>query len=396
MNESQENRLSFRSHCRHPLRVCAIALLAALAAAGCSSKAKVREPAKLTDIADAKVRASDVWSQGIGKGADGRPTGLRPLLESDGLFVAESGGRVLALAPDSGRELWRKDLKARLSAGPSTLGDLVLLGTLDSEVIALKRATGEELWRASLSSEVLAPPAGAGNVVVARSIDGRTFGLSAADGKRLWSFDRTVPTLTLRGIAAPLVLGNRVLLGMDSGRLAAVQLADGAPLWEQAISVPSGRTELERLADIDAQLIETSDGVLASSYGGDVTLINPDDGESRWRRAIKTGTGLAVGGSNVYVADADGLLWALDAASGAAVWKTDVLQYRRLSTPVFFKGYVVVADYQGYLHFFDPADGKLVGRTRAGREPILAPMVATDQLLYVYNVEGRLEALTLK
>ncbi len=383
--------MSFRSTCR----VSAIVLLA-IAAAACSSKAKVREPAKLTDIDNPKVRVSDVWSRSIGNGADGRPSGLQPLLETDALFVAESGGLVLALAPETGSEVWRKQLKARVSAGPSVLGDLVLVGTLDAEVIALKRATGEEVWRALLSSEVLAPPVGAGDVVVARSIDGRTFGLAAADGRRLWSFDRTVPTLTLRGISPPLVEGNRVLLGMDSGRLSAVQLKDGAPLWEQTISVPSGRTELERLADIDAQLVGTPEGVLASSYGGDVTLINPDDGESRWRRAIKSGTGVAVGGGNVFVTDADGVVWALDLASGAAVWKSEALQYRRLSPPAYFKGYAVVADYEGYLHFFDPADGKLVGRTRAGREPILAPMVATDTLLYVYNVEGRLEALTLR
>ena len=376
-------------------RAATIALLA-LAAAACTDKVKVREPAKLVDIDKATVKVSEAWSRGVGDGAAGRPTGLKPTLEADGLFVAESGGQVLALDPATGRELWKADLKARLSAGPALAGDLVLLGSLDGDVIALKRADGTAVWRAQVSSEVLAPPAGAGDVVVARTIDGRVFGLSSADGKRLWSFDRTVPTLTLRGLSPPLIEGNRVLLGMDSGRLAAIQLRDGAPLWEQAISVPSGRTELERLADIDAQLLDADGGVLVASYGGDVSLIDPVDGQSRWRRAIKSGAGLAVGGSNVYVSDADGVVWALDAASGAAVWKSEALQYRRLSPPAFFKGNVVVADYKGYVHFFDPADGKLVGRTRVGREPILAPMVATDSTLYVYNVEGRLEALTIR
>lgn len=383
--------MSFRSTCR----VSAIVLLA-IATAACSSKAKVREPAKLTDIANPTARAVDLWSNSIGNGAHGRPSGLRPLLESDGLFVAESGGLVQALDPETGRTRWSSKLKARISSGPSMVGDVLLVGTLDSEVIALKRASGDVLWRAVVSSEVLAPPAGEGNVVVARSIDGRTFGLSAIDGKRLWSFDRTVPSLTLRGISPPLIDGSRVLLGMDSGRLAAVQLVDGAPLWEQPISVPSGRTELERLADIDAQLVDTAGGVLVTSYGGDVTLINPKDGESRWRRSIKSGTGVAVGGSSVFVADADGVVWALDAETGAAVWKSEALQYRHLSRPAFFKGQVVVADFEGYLHFFDAADGKLTGRTRVGRDPIFAPMVATDNALYVYNVDGRLEALTLK
>ena len=377
-------------------RLSAIVLLAC-AAVACTSKPKVREPAKLTDLTEVKVRVDTAWSKSIGQGADGRPSGLRPQLESDGLFVAESGGKVLALDPATGRTLWTRALKnTRLSAGPSVMGDQLLLGTLDGEVIALKRADGSELWRASVSSEVLAPPSGDGEVIVVRSVDGRAFGLAASDGRRLWSFDRTVPTLTLRGLSPPLIDGGRVLLGMDSGRLSAVQLSDGTPLWEQPISVPSGRTELERLADIDAQLVDTVEGVLVASYGGDVALIDPADGESRWRRAIKSGTGLAVGDSSVFVSDADGVVWALDAATGAAAWKSEALQYRRLSTPVYFKGYAVVADYKGYLHFFSARDGQLVGRTRVGSDPVLAPMIATDDTLYVYTAEGKLAALTLR
>lgn len=376
-------------------RVSAILLLAATAAA-CSSKAKVREPAELTRIEAPKVRLAQAWSHSVGEGAAGRPGGLRPVLENDALFVAESGGRVVALDPVTGRERWRVDLKARVSSGPTVLGDLILVGTLDADVVALKRADGSPVWRAQVSSEVLAPPAGAGDVVVARSIDGRVFGLSIKDGTRLWSFDRTVPSLTLRGLSPPLVDGNKVIIGMDSGRIAAVQLNDGAPLWEQAVSLPTGRTELERLADIDAPLVDTLEGVLVASYGGDVALMDPIDGQSRWRRAIKSGAGLAVGGNLVFVADADGQLWGLDATTGAAAWKSEALKYRRLSQPVFFKGYAAVADYEGYVHFFEPSDGKLVGRVRVGSEPILAPMLATDSTLYVYNVEGRLEALTLR
>lgn len=384
-----------RPSLRYPSRLTAIVLLA-LVGAACTSKPKVREPAELATIEKPTAKVSETWSRSVGKGSAGRPLGLRALLETDALFVAETGGQVMALDPATGRERWKVDLKTRLSAGPSVVGDLVMVGTLDAQVIALKRADGSAVWREQLSSEVLAPPAGEGSVVVARTVDGRTFGLSAADGKRIWSFDRTVPALTLRGLSAPLVIGSRVLLGMDNGRLAAVQMADGAPLWEQPISVPSGRTELERLADIDAQLVDTPQGVLVASYGGDVTLIDPADGESRWRRAIKSGAGLAEGGSNVFVSDSDGVLWALDAASGAAVWKSEALQYRRLSPPVFFKGYAVVGDFEGYLHFFNAADGSLAGRTRVGRDPVLSPMVATETTLYVFNVEGRLVALTLR
>lgn len=376
-------------------RVATIALLAVAGLSACS-KDKVREPAELVSIDKPALRIAETWSSQIGDGADGRPSGLRPQRETDGLYVAESGGEVAALDPATGRPRWKIETKARLISGPTVVDELVLLGTLDAEIIALKRADGSPVWRARASSEVLAPPSGAGNVIVARSVDGRVFGLAAADGRRLWSFDRSEPSLTLRGLSAPLIEGSRVLLGMDSGRLAAVQLANGQPVWEQPISVPSGRTELERLTDIDAALVSIPEGVLVASYGGDVALIDPADGESRWRRSIKSDAGLAAGKGNVYVADADGVVWALDLATGAAAWKNESLQYRRLSPPAFFDGHVVIADYEGYVHFLDAADGHFVARERVGRDPILAPMAVDEQQLYVLNVEGKLAALTAK
>lgn len=368
----------------------------ALGLAACSSKVKLREPTELKDIESPRLKIDSAWTRSIGSGAEGRPSGLRPLLESDAIFVAEAGGDVFALDPVGGKELWRSRTKARVISGPSVVGDLVLVGTLDAEVIALKRSDGSPRWRGTASSEVLAPPAGDGDVVVVRSIDGRAFGLSATDGSRLWSFDRTEPNLTLRGLSAPLVEGNRVLLGMDNGRLAAIRLADGQPVWEQPISAPSGRTELERLTDIDAALVSSLDGVLVASYGGDVALIEPGDGESRWRRTIKSYAGLAVGEGNAYVSDADGVVWALDLATGAAVWKNESLLYRRLSPPAFFAGHAVVADFEGYVHFLDPKDGGLVARTRAGSDAILAPPAVGNDRLYLLNAKGRLAALTAK
>ncbi len=373
-----------------------VAILAAVALTGlsaCSDKGKLREPAKLTSINNPGVKLDTVWSERLGKGADDRPSGLRPALESDALFVAETGGKVFALDPATGARRWETASKARIISGPTALGDLVLVGTLDAEVIAFKRADGKEAWRAKASSEVLAAPAGDGNTVVARSTDGRVYGFNSADGKRLWSFDRSEPTLTLRGLSSPVVDGNRVFIGMDNGHLACVNLATGEAIWEQVISTPNGRSELERLTDIDASMLSTDDGLLVASYGGDVALVNPSDGEAKWKRAIKSDAGMALGQGNVYVSDADGVVWALDAASGAAVWKNESLKFRHLSPPAFFAGYAVVADYDGYVHFLNIKDGSFAGRERLSWHAVAAPMVASETMLYVQNLEGKLTAL---
>lgn len=373
-----------------------LVLLLAVSAAACSSKGKVREPAKLTDIANPAIKPESAWSHSAGKGSGGEFDGLRLALEADALFAADSGGRVYAFDPKSGNRLWEANTQSRVISGPGVSGDLVLVGTLDAEVIALARADGKEKWRRSVSSEVMSAPVGNGNVVVARSGDGRVYGLTATKGDRLWLQDRSVPNLTLRGMSTPLVAGNRVYIGFDNGRLAAMKLGDGTPEWEQVVAVPSGRTELERLTDVDASLMDNGKDVFAASFGGEVACLDGDTGQVLWRRSIKSYTGFAEAGDNVVVTDETGVVWALDARTGAAVWKQEGLLNRRLSPPAAFKDWIVLGDFEGYLHWLDPKDGHLVARTRAGGDPIRAQLVASEDLLYVLNSSGRITAVHLK
>ncbi len=371
------------------LALCALALL------GCSGK-KTREPAKLISVAKPQAVPDNVWTRGVGGGSEGYYSGFRLALDEDALFAASLDGRVVAYNSKTGKTIWRSMTKARVISGPSVSGDLVLVGTLDGEVIALKRASGKEVWRAKAPSEALAPPAGSGNIVVAKSSDGREYGLDAATGERKWAFDRNEPDLSLRGLSAPLILGSRVYLGLDSGKLAVLNLADGSPIWEQTISVPTGRSVLDRLSDIDADLLPGPDGLFVVTYGGDLALIDFNTGDSRWRRSVKSYSGMALGGDKVFVSDADGTMWALDAATGAAAWKQDELKYRRLSPPAYFKGFVVVGDYKGYLHWLSPEDGKVVGRTRLSGSPVTTPPMAGKDLLYVMDTAGTLRAYDVK
>ncbi|HKY92295.1 MAG TPA: outer membrane protein assembly factor BamB [Nevskiaceae bacterium] len=376
-------------------RILLLVLVAFVAACG-SKKKSVREPAKLVDISNPAVRPHTDWTASAGDGADGKVSGFRLRVEADAIYAADIEGHVYAFSRTDGRKLWSVETKSRLVGGPSVSGDLVLVGSLNAEVIALRRADGTERWRTALSSEVVSPPVGDGGTVVARSLDGRIYGLSAGTGDRVWTFDRQVPNLVLRGSSAPLVAGNSAIVGMDNGRIASLRLADGQPQWEQAVSVPSGRTELERLTDVDADLIDGPDCLFAASFGGDVACLDLSSGEVMWRRSVKSYTGMAMSDDKLFVTDESGVVWGLDQKSGTAAWKQEAMLYRKLSPPAYFGGYVVVGDYEGYLHWMDPSTGQLVGRSRAGSEPIMAPLVASADQLYVMNVDGRIAAIGLK
>ncbi len=371
---------------RASIRVLAFACLGALAltVSGCWwSKDKPRQPATLIDIKKPSIAINDVWSRGIGDGDGGSLSNLRMAVSDDAIYVAAADGRVEAWDPKTGRR-------------PSISGDNLLIGTMNAKVLALRRGDGSVRWTGKASAEVMAPPTGAGDVAVVNATDGHVFGLSEGDGSRLWNFDRSVPELTLRGLSAPLYFDGRIFIGLDDGHLQALNPADGVLVWEQTISVPSGRTILDRLTDIDADLLPSSLGVFVVTYGGDIALLDTSNGQAIWRRSVKSYSGMTLGDGKLFVTDADGGVLAFDSENGAQLWHSEDLKFRRLSPPAYFNGSVVVGDYKGYLHWLSAADGSMQARTRLGHKPIVAPLVTNGSLLYAMDRGGDVVAYDSK
>lgn len=388
-------------------------LLLALAIfiAGCSgSKLEpLDSPVELKSFTP-RLEVKRVWAGQMGGGVGREFLKLPPLLEGERIYAANYLGEVAAFDSQTGKRLWNVELQSKVSAGVGNGGDLLLLGA-DDEVIALSKEDGSVVWRSTVSSEVLVEPVHAGDIIIVRSVDGTVEALNADSGDRLWSFAETVPTLSLRGLSRPIVYGDGVLVGFASGRMAALRLSDGQMYWQSNVGVPRGRTELERLIDVDAHF-EVADGVIyAASYQGKVAALVAASGEVMWSRDISSYSGVALDTRYVYVSDERGDLWALSRANGAALWKQDVVHGRRLSAPVTQGRFIVVGDYEGYLHWFDREDGHLAGRVHIGdsgasfnqaegqsyhsyseeRGVQVAPLVDAD-MVYAYDKRGTLAA----
>ena len=231
-------------------------------------------------------------------------------------------------------------------------------------------------------------------VVIAN--DGRTHALAAADGRQLWAVDRGVPMLSLRGNAPPIVANDIVVVGSANGSVSAFALADGRPLWEQRLGVGEGRTDLERMVDVDGRMAVLSGDLFAAGYETGAQSMTLEGGRIRWARELSSVAGLAAGEDGVFVATTDGSMWALDRRSGGALWKNADLLYRMLSAPALMGGYVVVGDLEGHLHWFNREDGLIAAREKIGGQGFGNGLVVVDETLYVQNIDGSIGAFRIR
>lgn len=389
-------------------------LMLAAAVTGCTTiknifndvkKENIEPPTPLTELTPT-LSVQKVWGERVGKGAGKSGARMLPAYADGKIYAAGVDGTIAAIDATNGRTLWQKHLgerhgfilhhgknSLRWAGGPSVSGDLLVVGSLEGNVEALDAGTGAERWHAQVSSEVIAPPAIGDGVVVVRTNDGRLYGLDTTNGSRRWVYDRaTVPVLSLRGNSAPRIADGVVYAGEDNGKVVALHLADGNAMWEQSLAKGEGRSEIERLQDIDGA-VAVGDGVVyASGYRGQVAALIAQTGRPLWTHELSGYTGVAVAATQVYVANADSDVWALDLRTGASSWKQEGLKYRWVSEAAAQGEYVVLGDLEGYVHWLSAADGKFAARVRLSKNPIQSAPVVVGDTVFVEDIDGEIGA----
>ncbi len=351
------------------------------------------KPAELKDF-EATLKPQRLWSVQVGKGSP-RFNRLVPAVDDRFVYTVSAEGVLQARDRQSGALAWQVETGLPASAGPGLGDEMLLVGTAEGEVAAFDREKGELLWRHSLSGEVLAVPAEADGVVVVHTEDGRLYGLAAETGEQLWLYNQGTPVLTLHGTASPVIDEGTVFCGLAGGKVVALSLESGVLQWETHVAVPAGGSELERMVDVDADPLIYSGTLYAAAYQGQVAALGENSGKVFWKRKASVYNNMAVDWQQLAFSDAKGWLWSLDPDSGAARWRVEDLAYRRLSPPALLGDYVVVGDFEGYLHWFSAEDGAPAARTRVGGAPIVAAPVAVDDVLYVLSSDGTLAAMRL-
>jgi len=344
----------------------------------------------------AQAEIEQQWSASVGDGIGERYLKMTPAIDGKMIYAADAKGMVTAFDRTTGKRQWRISLKESLSGGVGAGYGLVLVGTSSGHLLALNKADGSQAWRVAVSSEILSAPQTNASTVVVQTQDEKIFGFDHATGSQRWQYESSAPTLSLRGTSTPVLTSELAILGMGNGQVIALNADNGALLWKQRATVAQGRSEFERMTDVDGDLLLAGNALYVTSFQGFVVAFDVSTGRPMWRRELSSYQGPDEGLGNVYVSAADDELHALTENDNELSWTQSALKYREITAPVTFANYVAVADAEGYLHVMSQRDGSFVARKKIDGDGVRSRLLAKGKTLYVYGNSGKLVAVTVQ
>ena len=349
-------------------------------------------PTQLYQVSDNR-KLDREWS--VSNGNDISYGRLIPAVYDGTVFYINSLGYVSAVDLETGKLQWSKNTQDIVSTGLDVTFKTISYGTLDGSLVALSHTDGNEIWRSSTSSESLSPPANSGSHLIIQTIDGRVAGYELKTGKRDWFHQTVLPSLTLRGTSSPFIEQGFIFTGFASGKVAMIYPDSGAIRLELPVAINEGKSELERIIDIDGRPIIVDNTLIAASYQGNITAINLRDGRPTWQEEISTVKDLTSNGNRVVAVDSKDIVKAFGTATGAIIWEQEDLKLRKLTSPASISNLVVVGDLEGYVHLLNAQSGNFEGREKVSRNAI-TEIISQGNYLLIVDTAGRVQKFSLK
>lgn len=370
--------------------------------AGCSQQifgnktAKAKPLKPLKEIVSTKTTTT-VWQVKTGSAMGDNK--IHPFIGNQAVYVAGATS-VSAWQKNTGKLLWKTAIGEEISAGVNGAylnTPSVYIGTSNGNAISLNASTGQIQWIERLSSQVLAISPEKDGRVAFRSIDGKLHGLSSNTGELVWLRAQRTPILTLLGASVPIIVGPLVISGFDNGKVAAYQLQTGKPAWEVTLATPRGRTELERMIDIDGNIKQLGSALFAASLNGSSDGINVSNGSLGWSKKFSSSTGVTGDPKGLYSSDDKGNIWKMAPQTGAPIWSMDDLLRYQPTLPVLVNSsLLVIGDKKGNIHWVNTATGKIVSRNKGDNSGYAVEPEVDGSAVYAIGKSGLLSKFAVQ
>lgn len=378
------------------LRLAGLVLLIVAMLVGCADSDPVNPPAELVDL-ETPIKIGFKWRNETTSAGNFSGYQFQSLILDDVVLVIDRRGQISALDREEGYLVWSFLSGLKAGTGLARAGQLIIATSLDGVVVAYRRQPEglEAVWRVTTDSEIRVPAVSDGNLVLVRGVDGKLYALDAENGDQRWVVARRVPALSLTGGSVPLIDGDVIYSGYEDGKIIALDRGNGEILWERSISTPTGRTEVDRLRDIDGNFMLRNSVLYVATFQGQLAALQSGNGELLWSREFSSFLPMDADGSALYLVSEDSHIWSIDRRTGSALWKQEGLRGRKLTAPLLQDGRIIVSDFEGYVHWLDASDGAIIGRRKAldGRSYV-QPQALDDAVLVsdVYGITSALQA----
>jgi outer membrane protein assembly factor BamB len=363
--------------------------------AGCE-KDNTPPPTPLSKMAPDAIQVNTLWSISATNGSDDKYFTIGSGLSSNILVSAGVNGGVTAVNADKGEELWHISLPNAVSATPALNDTQIFVTTLDGHLYALNQKDGSVQWKVSLPSSVLGAPAATDDVVVVHCHDASVEAYAAQDGHVLWTYNGNAPLLTLYAGSSPLIYNGNVYVGFANGQLAAFDLYQGHEIWQAPVALPSSPDAVSSMVDITANPIEDNNAIFTVAYHGNLMAISVTNGSVLWAQEVSSFETPAIGSVRVAVTDETGRVIVYDEASGQELWEQKDFLYRFISPPAILNNWVIVGDYDGYVHFMSLNDGSPLARIHVSSAGIRAQPIIYGNTIIITTESGRIVALQVQ
>jgi|TARA_A100001015_G_scaffold112463_1_gene124901 outer membrane protein assembly factor BamB len=316
-----------------------------------------------------------------------------PSFSSQLVYFSDSNGNIKSLNSSNGKTNWEKNY-GELSAGISAGFDILVVSDISGNVISLDQENGEELWKTNVKAQVLSSAAISPKFVVVKTDSGELIALDKNNGVISWSYRSKLPALTIRGSSSPVIDANQVYTTFDNGRMGVFDLDTGFPLWDGAISYVSGSSELENIIDSDSSPLIEGGYVYTTNYQGNLNIFDISQKRSVWQsQSSSFYSPLLIKGLIVLV-ESKSNFKTFFAKTLEESWISDSYLNRNLSNPISNSGFIIVGDFEGYIHIIDPVNGKTVGRKKISKKPIKA-LISRSKNFYAIDEAFNLYALNI-
>lgn len=360
----------------------------------CGSSDNNEPPAPLTDIKKG-LKFDLLWAIKTGAGIGSGSYNLQPLLVDDQIFTVDNDGLIKNFDANSGKLKWKFETRIKSTTGLAGNTKIIIASSRDGELNLYDRDKNKLTlrWSIRLKGEIRSAPVMNSENLFIRTVDGRLTAISMSDGNSQWTVSHAVPALSLTGNSAPVLSDDLVIAGFDDGKIQALYQDSGQVAWETTISQPTGRSEIERLVDIDGQFVLKNGVIYVSTYQGRLAAIQAIDGEELWSRKFSSYNAIAIDENAIYLSSDDSDLWSIDRRNGSALWKQDVVHARRISAPLLVDDKVIVGDLFGHLHWFSQSDGALIGRFRPSYKRHYARPFEWNGRVFAMDSDGTLSSI---